>query len=314
MSKPISKPKVKVKVKAKLFMGALAIILVVTALGAVWQHQRYLQVRRQILGDRQEFIYPGKTFHALTLVKVGPGRSLIDGLRSFRRLIESPGGGHVVYAGQVGVAAVTSKQLSNDWSGLLLTQFPSREAYDEYSARDEVRAGLARFDNTYTHGVVRPAAMNLALVQGLGLLRLADIVRRAPSSFPFVPAGDDARPEQKAKMQEMEQLDALRGVCENAVVIFNLIKPGNAEQRKADRSYARQMMSGMAEGGYGPMHMGRAVTIEGDASFEDFAAVYYPGINFVQQMIGSTFMSRIGGGKQLGDSLALITVPILSQL
>jgi hypothetical protein len=31
-------------------------------------------------------------------------------------------------------------------------------------------------------------------------------------------------------------------------------------------------------------------------------------------MLGSTFMSRIGGDKQLGDSLAVITVPILSQL
>jgi hypothetical protein len=97
-------------------------------------------------------------------------------------------------------------------------------------------------------------------------------------------------------------------------VIFNLIKPGNAEQRRADRGYARQMMRGMAEGGYGPMHMGKAITIEGDAEFQQFAAIYYPGIDFFQRMLSSTFMSRIGGDKQLGDSLAVITVPILSQL
>lgn len=95
-----------------------------------------------------------------------------------------------------------------------------------------------------------------------------------------------------------------------AVVIFNLIKPGSEAQRRADRSYSRKMLSGMAEGGYGPMHMGRAVTVEGDADFDQFVAVYYPGIDFVQRMIGSIFMSRIGGDKQLGDSLAVITVPI----
>ncbi len=31
-------------------------------------------------------------------------------------------------------------------------------------------------------------------------------------------------------------------------------------------------------------------------------------------MIGSTFMNRIGSGKQLGDSLAVATVPVLSKL
>jgi hypothetical protein len=34
----------------------------------------------------------------------------------------------------------------------------------------------------------------------------------------------------------------------------------------------------------------------------------------MRQMIGSTFMNRIGEGKQLGDSLAVATVPFLSKL
>jgi hypothetical protein len=298
-----------------MIISVIALILILAALGAaLWQHQRYLQVRRKILDDRQPLLYPGRTFHALMFVKIGPAQSLIDEFRALRSLIEAPGGGLLVYAGQVGATAVASEQLSNDWSGLLLAQYPSRKAYDEFSARDEYRQGLARFENAYTHGVVRPAALNLLVVQGLGLLRLGDLLRRAPSSFPFVPVGDEARPAQRAKMKEMERLDALRPVTEDAIVIFNLIKPGNAEQRSADRSYTRQMMSGMAEGGYGPMHMGKAITIEGDAVFRQFAAVYYPGIDFFQRMLGSTFMSRIGGDKQLGDSLAVITVPILSWL
>ncbi len=70
----------------------------------------------------------------------------------------------------------------------------------------------------------------------------------------------------------------------------------------------------MAVGVYGPMHWGRAVTVEGDAHFTQFVAVYYPGIDHMHAMIGSTFMNRIGSGKQLGDSLAVATVPVLSKL
>jgi hypothetical protein len=70
----------------------------------------------------------------------------------------------------------------------------------------------------------------------------------------------------------------------------------------------------MAEGAYGPMHMGSAVAVEGDSRFEVFAAVYCPGIDHMQAMLGSAFMHRIVGGKQLGDSLAIATIPVLSKL
>jgi hypothetical protein len=280
------------------------------AVAALWQNQRYLRIRRDIVGDRQPILYSGEAFHALTFVKVGAGKPVVDEIRALRAAIEVPDGGLVVYAGQVGAVAVESAQLSSDWSGLVLTQYPSREAYDRFSSNPAYRHAVAGFERSYTHGVVRPVAMNLLVHQGLLLVRLADVVRRVPSAFPFVPAGDDASPKQKIKIKEMEQLDGLRSLGEDAIVIFNLIKPGSAEQQSADRSYTLKMMGGMAEGGYGPMHMGRAVTLEGHAEFEQFAAVYYPGIDFVQAMVGSTFMGQIGRDKQLGDSLAVVTVPI----
>lgn len=298
-----------------MLIRVLTLILMLTLVGAgLWQHQRYLRIRRDVLGDRQPLLYSGDTFHGLTLVKTGANESVIDEMRELRNLIETPGGGIVVYAGQVGAVAMASKQVSNDWSGLLLVQYPSRESYDEFSAGNAYREGVASFEDIYTHGVDRPVALNLLLVQGLGLLRISDFLRGAPSSFPFVPAGDGADPRLKEKLKELEQLDELRAISEDAVVIFNLIKPGDKAQRSADRAYTRKMLSGMAEGRYGPMHMGKAITIEGEADFDQFAAVYYPGIDFVQKMIGSTFMNRIAGGKQLGDSLALMTVPVLSRL
>ena len=115
-------------------------------------------------------------------------------------------------------------------------------------------------------------------------------------------------------VKELKTLEKLRHLSEDAVVVFNLIKPGNAAQRAADRAYPQSMMSAMAERAHGPVHLGRSVTVEGDAKFSSVAAVYYPGMDHLQQMIGSTFMSRIGEGKQQGDSLAVVTVPFLSRL
>lgn len=294
-----------------MIVGGIVLgLFAAVAVAMLWQHRRYRRVRREVVGDRQPLLYSRKTFHALTLVKTHPGSAVSDAIRGLVGSIEVPEGGRVVHAGRIGAVAVESAQLPSDWSALVLTAYPSRETYDRFSASPGYRAALARFERTYTHGVERSAALNLAIPQGLLLVRLADIVRRAPSPFPFVPAGDEARPGQREKMKEMAQLDALRPLGERAVVIFNLIQPGDAAQRSADRSYALKMVSGMAEGGYGPLHMARAVTLEGDAAFEQFAAVYYPGIDFVQAMIASTFMSRIGGDKQLGDSLAVVTVPI----
>ena len=115
-------------------------------------------------------------------------------------------------------------------------------------------------------------------------------------------------------MKDLEALEPYRDLGEDAVVVFNLIKPGDAAQRAADRAYLDSMMGAMAELAHGPMHAGRAVTVEGDARFSSVAIVYYPGIDHMQAMMGSTFMKRIGEGKQQGDSLAVVTVPFLSKL
>ena len=53
----------------------------------------------------------------------------------------------------------------------------------------------------------------------------------------------------------------------------------------------------------------RAIT-----TFSQFAVVYYPGIDHMHAMIGSRFMNRVGPGKQLGDTLAVASIPVLSQL
>ncbi len=297
-----------------LSLGLLGLIGLSAVGACLWQHWRYLKARREIVQDQQPLLHSSRAFHVVIYLKVEPGQDVIEASRSLRPVLESSGGGTIVYAGQAALALVRSDQVGNDWGAVLLVQYESRPAFDAAQERTEQREVLASFEKVYIHGFQRSALTNLMIPQALLVLRVTDILRRTPSFFPFVPAGDDVFPSQKEMIKELKALEKLRHLSEDAVVVFNLIKPGNAAQRAADRAYTQSMMSAMAERAHGPVHLGRSVTVEGDAKFSSVAAVYYPGMDHLQQMIGSTFMSRIGEGKQQGDSLAVVTVPFLSRL
>ena len=60
--------------------------------------------------------------------------------------------------------------------------------------------------------------------------------------------------------------------------------------------------------------MGRAVTLEGDADFDDVIIVYYPGVEYFSELVQSKFFTGIVGGKQLNDTQSTITVPLLPHL
>ena len=302
----------------KILLLLLAAGVVGLAAAAVSQHLRYLEIRRERAEDRQPLLHSGSAFHAMTLVKL-PAERGRDGdfatLRALRGAIEVPGGGTVVYAGLVGMTMVPSSQLASDWSAVVLAQYPSRDAFDRNRRSADVQRVLDGCENSHVHGFQRPALLNLVIPVGLGALRLRDVVLRKEPILPFQPVREeDALPPLRTARKEISRLDAYRDVRDDAVVIVNLLQPGTAEQRAADRAYGLAMARGMAEGGYGPMHVGRAVAVEGDTEFAQFAAVYYPGIDHMHAMIGSAFMNRIAPGKQLADTLAVATIPVLSKL
>ena len=95
---------------------------------------------------------------------------------------------------------------------------------------------------------------------------------------------------------------------------MNLTREGSSTQQAANRRYAGSMLGAMAEGVYGPLHMGRAVQVERDYEFDSVAIVYYPGVEFFADLMRSDFFQQIYGDKQLGDTQAVITVPILDLL
>ena len=125
----------------------------------------------------------------------------------------------------------------------------------------------------------------------------------------------------KAPREARERMDTFATVLgENleygreGMVIFNFAKRGTSEQRKANAGYGGEMFALFAEAGAGPMHFGESVTLEGDADFDQIIIVFYPGVEFFGEMITSEFYQGIFPGKQLGDDLSTLTVPILSHL
>lgn len=112
----------------------------------------------------------------------------------------------------------------------------------------------------------------------------------------------------------LERLSANRDYGRDAVVILNYHKAGDTSDRESMSEYGDAMFDLMAESGNGPVHVGQGVTVEGDASFDTVAIVYYPGVDYLAEMVQSKYFIGIFGGKRLGDAMGMLTVPLLPHL
>ena len=311
------------------FLVWLAGILVLVALVAAgWQHFRYLKARREFVSDRQSLFYAPSTFHVVTLLKTRPGANLLEEVGRFKRAVESAGA-KVVYAGKAVLTALSSSQIPEPgWDAITLTQFDDPAAYATLSGSPAYQKTLGEFEANYSIGMNRPVLLNLAIHQLLLGLKISDLVRRAPARYPFVPAArevvaaefDPTREPGRSEADAAQRYARIQAMTEeqefgrDAVLIVNLVKEGTSAQRAANSGYGREMMGLMAEQGHGPMHVGKAVTLEGEADFDNVIFVYYPGVDYMAQMVSSEFFTGIVGGKQLGDTHATVTVPLLGQL
>ncbi len=303
---------------ARFLLIALA-ILGVGALGAMlWQHLRYLNARREIVHDLQPLLHSADVFHVVTFLELRPGTDLLESLRKLRDQIESRGEARMVYAGKVAVNAMPSAQLvaafghEVPWDAVIVVQYPSRETWDRVAASEDQRLSLSAFAQIYAHGMQRWPWMSVAIPQLLLGRRVLQIVTSAASHFPFVPAQNAEADRQRQALTE--RLRSEREFGMRAVVVVNLIKRGSSEQNAADAAYTGRMFGLMAEGVHGPMHVGSAVTLERGTDFDRVALVYYPGVDYFADMVTSTFYQGIVGGKQLADTQASITVPVLDRL
>ena len=298
-------------------VAALGALIAAATLAAVlWQQRRYRRARRQVVQDRQPLLYPKRTFHVVTFLRIPPGADGVESVRRLRQEIEGPSGARLVWAGQAAFTALASKQLPEvDWQAVVLVSYPSRSSYDAQATSAAYRGALARFERHYSHGFVRPRALNWGVpVLLLGVLFM-DRLRRRSRRTPFQPASpEQLDPRSRTDRERLARLRALEPLGRDALVVVNLLRQGTPEQRAADAAYGRQMLGLFAENGHGPMHLGRAVPVEGDARFDHVAIVYYPGIDYFLSMVRSRFFNAIVGDKQPGDTLAVPTVPITDLL
>ena len=295
-------------------MGAILGLVVLLVAGAMaWQHMRHLSARRGAMQDQQPILYGGDSFHVVSCLEAGEGADLAAELRALRAGAEAAGG-RWVYVGEVVVNAGESTQIGPvRWDAVVLAQYPSREAYERFASGPEAKELLGRFSRVYEQGFRRAVAANLLFPQVMLGRRVAQIVRREPSKFPFVPMEGELPFAEAGRVAA--ELRALGEVSErNAVVVLNLLKHGSAEERAADQEYGRRLLGSMAEGGYGPVHLGAAEAVEGSHDFDDIVLVYYPSGSFFADMITSEFFQGIVGGKQLGDTQSTVTVPMLDRL
>lgn len=301
---------------ARSVLAIVALVLLSVVGASLWQEARYLRIRREVVQDRQPILH-GDVFHVLTLLELAPGGDLFGAVRKLRDVVETGGGGRVVYAGKVALDALSSAQLVEHfggtvrWSAVVLVQYASRADWERASASGAVREALGAFARSYSTGMERSAAQNLALPLVLLWVRARQIATGAPSHFPFERAPD--LPEIVERLA-IPRLTAEREFGRHAAVVVNLNREGTADEQAADRGYVSEMFGLMAEGVHGPMHVGRAVRLEGEAEFDRVALVYYPGVDYFADMARSHFYRGIVGGKQLGDAQASITVPILDRL
>ena len=296
----------------RIALVVLLVVAIAVVSAMLWQHRRYLHVRRGVVQDHQAILHSAGTFHVLLFLETKPGTDVLDEVRALQHATEGSEATWI-YAGKSVVPALTSSQMGkNDWSAIVLLQYSSREAFDRHAQSEQMRTALGRFAEVYRQGFRRSPVVNAMIPQVLLGMRAAQIVRGRPSYFPFVPAEDVTRLPEAGEIER--RLLGERELGADAIVIVNLIKAGTAEERAANRRYGAPMLGAMAEGGYGPIHLGAAVRVEREHDFDDVVLVYYPGVQFFADLVRSTFYQAIYGDKQLGDSQANITVPILDRL
>jgi uncharacterized protein (DUF1330 family) len=278
----------------------------------LWQHGCYLNVRRYAVQDRQEMLYGGETFHVLTFLKVHPGADAVAALRDFRKATLGDGSGRWIYAGKAVINVPSARIGPVDWSAVTLVEYPSREAYERHARSNAYLAALAGFERYYAQGARRSMVENLLLPQVLLLRKLAAMLSRRPSEYPFEPMPPKALPQRVHDV--MARLRAETELGREATVVVNLQERGDARMRASDARYTSAMTRLMAELGCGPLHLAKAETLADGVPFDRVAIVYYPGTAFFADMLGSSFYQHILPDKQLADNQSAITVPILDEL
>lgn len=275
----------------------------------VSQHRPFFAVR-QALGSHQPILYSFSTLHVTTMLKLEASGNPAAAALALKPAIEAAGG-RVVYTGQAVEALVVSEQLSKGLQAsleiVLITTWRGEAAFCSFRG-EHLAPEIWRSMST---GMWRNPIVNALLPLGLGVLRLTSVVTGAHDLSTPQLDSDIGDGDKFDRMMALASKLEAQGAPEDPFYVVNWLKGGTAEQRASDARYGLKMMEMLSQNGGGVMDFGSAISIEGESGeFENVAAVYYPGRAFFVQMIRSTWMHETVKGKQLGDSLAVLTVPL----
>ena len=303
----------------RILLFSTAALVVLVAASAGMQHAHFDAIRQDRVQDKQPVFYNGESFHVLTFVRLHEGDYLVPQLKNFRSITEE---GMWIYAGKVIFSRSSQQVGEKEWSGVVLMQYPSREAFENERASRPYTEALSGFAEHYEMGMRRPVLQNLLMPQLLLVNKTWRKVQFEPSPYPFTPAFQNqgaldslaAQAMLEASSQGRKTLVRLREESDRlgkeAMVVVNINKMGTPEQRERDAAYSGAMLGLMAERNYGPIHAGDAVPFTRDHDFDNVVLVYYPGTGYFADMITSTFFQSIYSDKQLGDYQSTITVPV----
>ena len=300
------------KIALKIATSLLAIVLVAIAA----QQYRYAKLRDDVVADRQAIFHSSSVFHVVTLLKLSAEQELLSAIGSFVDASEEAGG-HAVYAGKVFQSGSSTQVPYEDWDAFVLVQYPSQDAYETVAADPAYQEERGHFARSYAHGMQRSAAFNLLIPIVLLYKRVMDYATFTPNRYPFERValqGDLPAEVRNQRALMLERLAENREYGRDAVVILNFHKEGDASERESMGNYGDAMFDLMAESGNGPVHLGSGVSIEGDASFDNVVIVYYPGVDYLAELVQSKYFIGIVGGKRLGDAMGMLSVPLLPHL
>ncbi|MDZ7781626.1 MAG: hypothetical protein U5K56_01300 [Halioglobus sp.] len=279
-----------------------------------WQHRRYLTIRREYAEDSQRAFHSARAFHLITFFRVRTGERVIDSVHRFVEALGTSGQPQLIYAGQAGFTIASTQLGECAWDGFILLQFPSRARYHREAA-PRINTAREVFADSYLHGMRRDRVAALMIPQKLLKLRLLDVLRgrwRPPSLEPS--RAFAAAPEFDVWRRRISRLHALHVLNDRGLVVINLVKRNSPAQPFGDVALTRAMLSLMAARGHGPLHLGHAVALEGNARFDDVLVIHYPSPDYYAELLRSQlFQSALKNG-QAADTMLVASVPVTALL
>jgi len=301
-----------------IMLVTICVLVAMAVLVVGAQLRNHSKLRRRVLFDRQDLFHSSDAFHVVSALKLKPGQELLEGVGRYVKGVEQQGA-KVIYAGKVAFPRPRKSQQMPDleWEAFIVAQYATRDAWETAAASANYVGLKSEFTRIWSLGMQRETTRNLVVSLSMLQRRIRHFFSGAPVTYPFEPVEVPADNSRQAAAQRtlLEQVvTENEAFSEDALVIINFQKLGDARQKSANAKYGNSMMSMLSEVGHGPVHMGRAVSLEDDVDFDQVVIVSYPGIKYFAEMVQSKFYTGIFGGKQLGDDLSSPTVPILQHL